>query len=69
MIQQHELKYALENTDGFGSGESRKVIRGYQFWTFGDLVMTIKKTIDTPEFLVEPKIKSPRSKCEWRYDL
>ena len=69
MIQQHEVKYALNNTDGFGAGESRKTIRGYQFWTFGETSMTITKTVDNPKFLSGPKIKSERSKCEWRYDF
>lgn len=69
MIQHHEVEYALNNTDGFGAGESRKTIRGYQFWTFGETSMTIAKTIDNSKFLSEPKIRNARSKCEWRYNI
>ena len=69
MIQHHEVEYALNNTDGFGAGESRKAIRGYQFWTFEETSMTITKTVDNSKFLSDPKIKSERSNCEWRYDL
>ncbi len=69
MIRKHEVKYALKNTDGFGAGESRKAIRGYQFWTFGETSMTVTKTVDNSEFLSDPKIKSENLKCEWRYDF
>ena len=69
MIRKYEIEYALNNTDGFGAGESRKAIRGYQFWTFGETSMTITKKVDDSKFLSDPKIKGKNLNCEWRYDL
>ncbi len=67
MISKHELEYMLENTDGFGAGTARKMIRGHRFWTAGDEMSIVKPSEN--EFLVRPQIRNTRSKCEWRYDL
>jgi len=70
MIKNHELLYMLGNTDGFGAGESRKVIQGHRFWTApgkGEDIISIVKTSES-DFLTEPRIRNVQSKCEWRYD-
>ena len=66
MILRHEIKYMLENTDGFNVGTARKMVRGHRFWTAGDEMSIVKSS--ESEFLVQPQIRNRGSKCEWRYD-